>query len=111
MRVNKGKIGLLPLASFMSINLYSTGARYSSLVLLVTVVTGWYNFRLLAYLGPTAPLCSPFGYGKVSELVGGEDPYVKTAVFFQFQLNSCSEGHMASCLEGHFLSIVFGRTH
>ena len=71
---------------------------------------GLFVFLLLAYLGPTAPLCSPFEYGKVSELVGGEDPYEKTAVFFQFQLNSCSEGHMASCSEGHFLSIVFGRT-
>ena len=41
----------------------------------------------LAYLGPTAPLCSPFGYGQVLELVGGEDPC---------ELNS------------HFM---FGRTH
>ena len=31
-----------------------------------------------------------------SELVGGEDPYVRTAVLFQFQLN---------------FSFMFGRTH
>ena len=45
-------------------------------------------FRKLAYLGPTAPLCSPFGYGFVLE-----DPYVRTAIFF-----------------GRTHDIMFGRT-
>ena len=92
-------------------------------------------FQLLAYLEPLAPLCSPFGYGQVSELVGGLNPYFLMPA-------SCSEGHKAhvrkdtwqhvrkdtlsTCSEGHkahvrkdtwqhvqkdTLSIMFGRTH
>ena len=45
-------------------------------------------FKTLTYLGPSDPLCSPFGYGWVLELVRGTNPYF-------FIPASWSEGHIA----------------
>ena len=88
-------------------------------------------FKKACYFGAYGPIMFALRVWVrlVSELVGGEDPYVRTAVFFQFQLNShfmfgrthgimfgrthgimfgrtlfeyCSEGHIALCSEGHF---------